>query len=136
MGAWRSLARDQPDVRFLRRAAMAAVEGDLISEAEGFYREAIQQEPKSAMAYFGLGRLLRRCDRLEEAQGLIREGLRLVFVRSAAADEPVVSPWTSAVPAREPTRPPARSVLVAATGLATSRLRTDAFAAAGVHRRG
>src|SRR5580704_9051404 len=35
-----------------------------------------------------------------------------------------MSPWTSAVPAREPSRPPARSVLVVmGTIFATSRLR-------------
>jgi tetratricopeptide (TPR) repeat protein len=77
MGVWRALADDEADARFLRRAALAAVQGDLMLEAEGLYREALQQEPKSAMGYFGLGGLLERCERLEEAQGLIQEGLRL-----------------------------------------------------------
>jgi Flp pilus assembly protein TadD len=77
VNAWRELAAEQADYRFLLRAALAAKNGGLNPDAEHLFREVIQVAPEQAPAYIGLGIVLEKQGRLEEARQVLERGLSL-----------------------------------------------------------
>jgi Flp pilus assembly protein TadD len=77
VNAWRALAIDEDKLRFVLRAAIAAESGNLYTEAEQLFREAIQRAPQDASGYLGLGSVLSKLGRLEDACQILAQGLRL-----------------------------------------------------------
>lgn len=72
---WAELGQGRSDPRLSYRYGRALRESGRLQEAEEVYRVAIRDHPEDARGYFGLGLVLKRLDRPEEARSAIRGGL-------------------------------------------------------------